>query len=193
MRVGRGQRQAGAPVATRALAAHLRRGGLVAYATRGSFGLGCLPLHTRALRRLVRLKRRPIQKGLIVVADQMRRLRPLIEPLTPAQAQRAAERWPGHWTWLMPARRRVPALLRGHHRQLAVRVDDYPPVRALCRALGTALVSTSANRSGQPPARSTRAVRRLFGRRVWVVPGRCQPGARASTIADLASGRILRR
>ncbi len=184
--------QGGRGPALRGLAAHLRRGGLIACATRGSFGLGCLPTHVPALRRLVALKRRPLHKGLIVVADRLSRLRGLVQPLSADLQQRAEQRWPGHWTWLVPATRRAPFLLRGRHHQLAVRVDDYPPVQRLCRRLGMALVSTSANRSGQKPARTARQVRRMFGARVRVLPGRCQRGARASTIADLRSGRILR-
>ena len=176
----------------RALAAHLRAGGLVAYPTRGSFGLGCLPTHRPALRRLVRMKRRPLHKGLIVVADRIERLRGLLSPLDAGQQARAAARWPGHWTWLIPAAAKVPALLRGRHDKIAVRVDDYAPVRTLCAGLRTALVSTSANRSGQRPARTSRQVRQMFGTRVRLLSGRCERGARASTIADLATGRILR-
>ncbi len=176
----------------RALRAHLRRGGLIAYPTRACFGLGCLPLHLPALRRLIRLKRRPQSKGLIVVADRIGRLRHLVAPLDPQLRARAAQRWPGHWTWLMAAAPRVPGALRGSSGRIAVRVDDFDPVRRLCAQLGTALVSTSANRSGERPARTEREVLRAFGKRVRVVPGRCQRGTRPSTIADLASGRILR-
>lgn len=181
------------PFAPAALRAHLRAGGLLAYATRGCFGLGCLPSHWPALRRLVRLKRRPLSKGLIVVADRRERLRRLLAPLSPELAARAESRWPGHWTWLLPVAPRVPGALRGRSGRIAARVDDYPPVRRLCVAVRCALVSTSANRSGQRPARTTREVRRAFGDRVRVIPGRCERGARPSTIADLASGRILRR
>jgi L-threonylcarbamoyladenylate synthase len=177
---------------TRGLAAYLRAGGLLAYPTRGSFGLGCLPGHRRALRRLVRIKRRPLHKGLIVVSDRIERLRRLHAPLDPALAARAATRWPGHWTWLVPVAPGVPRILHGRGSRIALRVDDYPPVRALCAGLRTALVSTSANRSGQRPARTLREVRRRFGPALRVLAGRCEPGARPSVIADLASGTILR-
>lgn len=178
--------------AARALLAHLRRGGLIAYATAGSFGLGCLPQHPQALRRLVRLKRRPLHKGLIVVADRLERLQRFMAPLASAQQAQLRARWPGHWTWLVPASRRVPALLRGRSRKIALRVDPYPSVKALCAALRVPLVSTSANRSGRRALRSARAVQRQFGGQVKVLNGRCKRGARASTIADLLSGRILR-
>ena len=56
---------------------HLRRGGLIAYPTESCYGLGCLPTHTKALKKLIRLKRRPQHKGIIVIGDKLDRLPPL--------------------------------------------------------------------------------------------------------------------
>jgi len=180
------------PASPRALNARLRAGGLIAYPTRASFGLGCLPDQTRALHLLTRLKRRPVHKGMIVVADTEARLMHLMQPLTPQQHQTLSEKWPGNWTWLVPPSKKVLPLLRGKHQAIALRVDAFPPVFNLCKSLKTALVSTSANLSGHQPIRSAREMRKRFGARVTVIPGRCQRGARASTIADLFSGKILR-
>jgi len=180
------------PASPRALMARLRKGGLIAYPTRASFGLGCLPLHAQALRKLTRLKRRPLQKGLIVVADQFSRLQPLIQPLTQEHSHKALEKWPGNWTWLIPAHPRVPLALKGKSPSIAVRVDAYPPLRGLCQTLKTALVSTSANRSGHKPIQTEREIKKQFGQAVTVISGRCQKRARASTIADLQTGKILR-
>jgi L-threonylcarbamoyladenylate synthase len=180
------------PASPRALNARLRAGGLIAYPTRASFGLGCLPNHACALRRLTRLKRRPIYKGMIVVADREIRLKNLMQPLSPQQHQILSEKWPGNWTWLVPPSKKVLPLLRGRHRAIALRIDAYPPVYTLCKRLKTALVSTSANRSGHRPIRSEKEIRKRFGEKVTVISGRCQKGARASTIADLFTGKILR-
>ena len=62
--------------------------------------------------------------------------------------------WPGPNTWLMPCQPAAPGWLRGAHATLAVRVTAHPLAAALCRAFGGAIVSTSANRAGRPPARS---------------------------------------
>jgi L-threonylcarbamoyladenylate synthase len=173
------------------LRAYLRRGQIIAYPTRGCFGLGCLPNHPLALKRLIRLKGRPQKKGMIVVADKLTALSPLIAPLSPELKARAMAQWPGHWTWVVPARRGVSPLLRGRHRTLAVRLDNYPPVRALCGAIG-ALTSTSANRAGEKPLRFARSVRQRFGSSVKVLPGHCERGARPSTVADLLTGKLFR-
>ena len=182
----------------RALRAYLRQGGLIAYATQAVFGLGCDPRSARGVRRLLALKRRPAHKGLIVIADRQERLAPFHQPLTPAQQQRMQRRWPGAHTWLVPAAARVLVALRGRHRQpgqrprVALRVDAHPDAVALCRHLRMALVSTSANRAGQRPLKSTRACQRQFGERVRVVPGRVEAHCRPSTIADLLSDQVFR-
>lgn len=176
----------------RALQAFLRSGGVIAYPTESCFGLGCDPTNAHALRRLLRIKGRPQRKGLIVIAQRLSQLKPLIAPVTPEQKQRMFEHWPGPHTWLVPASQRCPALLRGRHTSLAVRVTANPFAANLCRNAGMALVSTSANHNGRVPAKTTRECRRLFGSRVRVLPGRTGGASKPSTIQDLITGKILR-
>ncbi len=186
------------PYSSRALRAYLRQGGVIAYATQAVFGLGCDPWSPRGVRRLLAVKRRPAHKGLIVIADRQERLAPFHRRLTPAQQARALSRWPGAHTWLMPAAARVPRSLLGRHRQpgqwprIALRVDAHRDAVALCRHLEMALVSTSANRAGQHPIKSTRECLRRFGKAVRVIPGRVKAHCRPSTIADLMSERVFR-
>ena len=176
----------------RAIRAHLARGGLVAYPTASCYGLGCDPLNYRAIRRLLRLKGRTRSKGLIVIGSRQKQLAPYVARLPAATWEKAAATWPGPHTWLMPASRKTPAWLRGAHDSIAVRVDAHPDAARLCHALGYALVSTSANRSGRQSLKTYRQVARAFGRRVLVRPGRIG-GARApSTIHDVRTGRRLR-
>jgi L-threonylcarbamoyladenylate synthase len=73
-----------------------------------------------------------------------------------------------------------------------VRVTAHPDAAGLCRALDMALVSTSANRSGQVMLRSAAACRKAFGARVKVLPGRIGKRRRPSTIVDPMSGGVLR-
>lgn len=176
----------------RALNQYLRRGGLLAYPTESCFGLGCDPRHTGALKRLLRLKRRPWHKGLIVVAADLAQVRPLLRPLSPAATAAATRYWPGPYSLLLPCRAGVSPYLRGRHRQLAVRLSAFAPVPALCRHAGMALVSTSANRAGQRPLRTARECRRLFGHAVRVINRPIGGSKRPSTIIDPDSGQILR-
>ena len=172
--------------------ARFRHGGVLAYATESCFGLGCDPFNVHAIRRILAIKARPNHKGLIVIAADLAQLRPLIRPLTPAQLAVVNQYWPGPYTFLLPASRRVPHLLRGRHDKIAVRVTGHGPAAALCQALGSPLVSTSANRAGQKSLRTARACRIAFGERVHILSGRIGKRRKPSTIIDLDSGRVLR-
>ena len=181
--------------AARGLRAHLRRGGLVAYPTESSYGLGCLPTHRRALRRLMRLKKRPQHKGLIVIGNDLKQLEPLLQRLPENQRRLAQSTWPAAVTFLFAAADSVPSLLRGRGRgreKLAVRVPAHDGARRLCALLGTPLVSTSCNRSGRRALRHQCEVRRCFGRDAYVVNGRCGGSKRPSRIVDAQSGAYLR-
>lgn len=173
--------------------ANLRRGGVLAYATESCFGLGCDPRQVRALKRVIRLKGRPNHKGMIVIAASLAQLRPFIRPLSATDTQRLSQYWPGPNTLLLPASRHVLPLLRGRGRQkIAVRITAHTETAALCRAVGMALVSTSANRAGQHSLKSTRACRKQFGKQVLTLPGLTGKRKSPSTIIDFASGRVLR-
>ncbi|WP_110686549.1 L-threonylcarbamoyladenylate synthase [Salinicola aestuarinus] len=171
----------------------LQRGGVIAYPTEGVWGLGCNPDDATALSRLIALKGRASDKGLILIAGEIAQLEPWLAGIDSEARERLEASWPGPNTWLIPDNGRAQALLHGAHPTLAVRVSDHPLVRELCAAWGGALVSTSANRAGEAPAMSGDAIRTLFGDAVDVVVDGALGGRdRPSTIRDLASNRTLR-
>ena len=177
----------------RTVARTVQSGGVVAYPTEAVYGLGCDPRNELAARRLLALKDRPMHKGLILIAADFAQLAPFLQPLSPADQARLAVTWPGPYTWLIPARPDTPRWLRGRHDTLAVRVTAHPLAAALCRACGHALVSTSANFSGRPPARTALAVRRQLGRTIdALLVGPTGGAAQPTEIRDLRSGQRVR-
>lgn len=177
----------------RAAASAVKAGGIIAYPTEAVFGLGCDPLNEQAVRRLLALKRRPAHKGLILIAAAFEQLSEFLQPLTLADHARLAATWPGPCTWLIPARPTTPYWLRGCHDTLAVRVTAHPLVVALCRACGHPLVSTSANLSGRPPARSALAVRRQLGLHIdYLLAGALGGALKPTEIRDLRTERVVR-
>jgi len=168
----------------------LLSGGIVAYPTEGVFGLGCMPDDPEAILRLLRLKRRDPAKGLILIASRREQLAGWIA-MDPAELPQADPAKPV--TWIAPTGSGVSRLVRGAHAGLAVRLTSNPTAAALCDAVGSALVSTSANLSGQATVRNEFILMRKFGGRVdYIVPGRCGPATGASEIRDMATGTIVR-
>lgn len=181
------------PVHLRVAARLLRQGGVIAYPTEGVWGLGCDPFNERAVRHLIDLKQRSEAKGLIIIAAGMDQVEGWLGDLTPAQRAGCAATWPGPFTWVVPAAQ-APRWLRGHHDSIAVRVSAHPGVQALCLAFGGALVSTSANVSGRPPARDTLMLRKQFGCGLdYILPGRLGGDGKPSEIRDARTGIVLRK
>lgn len=144
------------------LAVHaLQQGKLIAYPTEAVYGLGCDPLNETAVTNLLKIKQRPVHKGLILIASDFTQLQPYIKPSS-AMLQRIMPSWPGPITWVIPAQDWVTTYLKGSHHSLAVRVSAHPLVQQLCANYGGAIISTSANISAQAPARSALAVRKNF-------------------------------
>ena len=170
----------------------VREGGVIAYPTEAVWGLGCDPWNAAAVRQLLALKARPVEKGLILVAADMAQFAFLLDDLPEAWLDQLRGSWPGPNTWLVPHRGRLPAWITGRHDSVALRVSDHPLVRALCAHTGP-LVSTSANPAGQPAARSRLRVEQYFGGCLDAVLGGELGGRRnPSLIRDLRSGQVLR-
>lgn len=169
-------------------------GGVIAYPTEAVYGIGCDPLNEAAIRRLLRIKGRPVEKGLILIAARFSQLEGFVDPLPANVRTMLLETWPGPVTWLVPAKAGVPTTLRGAHNTLAVRVTAHPVASELCERLNHALVSTSANVSGAEPARSRAQVFHMFGSSIdYILEGQVDLQAKPTQIRDAASGKIVRR
>jgi L-threonylcarbamoyladenylate synthase len=169
----------------------LQRGELITYPTEGVWGLGCDPDNSEAVSRLLLLKQRPIEKGLILVAANMEQLSPYLCHLSAQQLQVLRSTWPGPNTWLIPANEAVAPWISGGQKNVALRVSVHPVVKALCEAFGGPIVSTSANRSGKSAAISLLAVQLRFPS-VVRMPGNLTHPGQPSTIRDLQTGNVIR-
>lgn len=165
-------------------------GGIVTMPTEGVFGLSCMPDDQRALERLLALKRRDPAKGLILIGASRQQFVPWLAADAPPIPDPDPAR---PTTWIVTAAAGVSPLLRGQHPGLAVRITVNPVAAAVCEAVDSPLVSTSANLAGEPTARNRFVLRRKFGACVdYIVPGDCGPAAGPSEIRDLQSGKVLR-
>lgn len=172
----------------------LRAGGVIAYPTEGVYGIGCDPQRVDAVARVLRLKRRAADKGLILIARALSQLDGWVR-MDPTVEARVAPTWPGPVTWVVAAGPLAPSWISGGRDTLAVRVTAHPQAAALCRAFGGPLVSTSANLAGRRPARTALELRlRLPAAAVdFVVPGAVGERAGPTEIRLGETGEVLRR
>lgn len=178
-----------------AAVAALHDGGVIAYPTEAVYGLGCDPHDAHAVAQLFALKQRPPTQGVLLIAADFAQVENYIDlARVPADAlARVRASWPGPYTWVFPRAADTPAWLAGAHTGIALRVTAHAQAAELCRAFGGALVSTSANRHGAPPARSADEVHAAFGGDLrYILEGPTGGLERPTPIRDAITGEQLR-
>ena len=182
----------------------LRLGKVLAFPTETYYGLAADARNERALAAIHEAKGRPAgspillllasldQLGAVAVYDRLDSAGAL---LADAVAVLASSFWPGPLTIVLPARPELSPLLTAGTGTIGVRVSSLPLARGLAAALGHPITGTSANRSGEPPARTAAEARdALAGRIDGVIDGGTTPGGAPSTVVELTSGapRLVR-
>jgi L-threonylcarbamoyladenylate synthase len=178
-----------------AATALLRRGGVLAYPTEAVFGLGCDPHDRAAFEHVFALKQRPATQGVLLIAADFAQVERYIDlaAVPPGVLAQVRASWPGPNTWIFPRSPAVPDWVAGAHAGIALRVTAHAPAAALCRAFGGALVSTSANPHGQPPARTPATVETYFGDALeGLLDAPLGDQQKPTVIRDAISGAIIR-
>jgi hypothetical protein len=151
----------------------VRQGGVIAYPTEAVWGLGCDPWSAAAVYRLLALKQRPVEKGLILVAADIGQFDFLLADLPAAWLARLEQSWPGPNTWLVPHHNRLPEWISGVHDSAGARA-----VRAY-RAAGVDL-----GQPGRAPGGAFAPARRAVLRRPAGWRARRRPGRAAQPQPD---------
>lgn len=166
---------------------------MIAYPTEFCYGLGCDPRDKAAVQRIVQIKRRQLDQGVILIAANTEQINQYADLLSAPMQEAILASWPGPQTWLLPTREDTPDWISGKHSSIAMRVTAHPECQSLCNGFGGAIVSTSANRHGQAPLKSASAVIEEMGTEVDFVLDAPLGGAeRPSTIRDSITGEQLR-
>ena len=170
----------------------LRDGGVVAHACEGVWGLACDPWNKQSVERVAAIKERGLEKGLILIAASSSDFKPELGALTERSLALVLESWPGNQSWVVESAR-FPDWITGGRDSVAVRVPGSTQARSLAHRFGGPLVSTSANKSGLPPALTEAAVRLAFEREVdYILPGDITGDDGHSRLSVAATGERLR-
>jgi L-threonylcarbamoyladenylate synthase len=170
------------------VAVHLDRGGLIAYPTETVYGLGARA-DAEGVAALRALKGRESEKPFLVLLPSEGTGPRDLAWTPPAQAL-AGRFWPGPLTLVLAdPEGSWPEGVRNSRGGVAVRRSPHPFIQALHRVWPHALLSTSANRSGGPPARTPEQVEgAVEGRpglhRLWILDGGPLVDSEPSTLVD---------
>jgi L-threonylcarbamoyladenylate synthase len=173
----------------------LRDGGIVALPTDTVYGIAVALTTPGGIERLFEVKRRPADKGIMLLLDDAAQAS-RAGVMTPAAEALAAACWPGGLTVVVPQRPDVPwpRALSGGTTTIGLRVPDHDAPRTIARSVGP-LPTTSANVSGLPEGRDAEDIVAQLGDAVdLVLDGGRAHGGPASTVVDCSGDRptILR-
>ncbi|OGO39246.1 MAG: threonylcarbamoyl-AMP synthase [Chloroflexi bacterium RBG_16_57_11] len=168
----------------------LRAGDLVAFPTDTVYGLGAMLMIPSAIEQLYAVKGRDAAKAIAVLLGDEAALLQVAGALSGLAARLVERFWPGPLTLVVPAHPALPANLSSQL-TVGVRMPDHPVALALLRRTGP-LAVTSANRSGQPSARTAEEVyAQLNGRIPLILDGGETPGGLPSTVVDCTGSEPL--
>lgn len=173
----------------------LKSGGIIAYPTETFYALGVNAMDEGALKRLYKLKGRPIKKPLPVIVGDIKGLKRLIKKLPP-HAQRLIKKfWPGPLTIIFEASFDIPELLTAKTGKIAIRIPREEIALRLVKKAGFPVTSTSANPTGKRPAIEPEKVIQYFSEKIdLLIDGGKTPGGKPSTIVDVTGNiRIIRK
>ena len=165
---------------------------VIAYPTEGVWGLGCLPESETATSKILELKKRSWEKGLILLCSSFAQLEPYVI-LDSEEAKVLQGSLDSGRTYLVRKSDRVQRWISGTHDKVAVRITNHPTVKGICESVNQPIVSTSANLAGKPAAKTRLQLVRSFGQQVdYIVSGKLGGRQGASEIVDLKTGSIIR-
>ena len=173
----------------------IRSGGLAVYPTDTLYGLGADALHPAAVENLSALKGRGGPFSVVVGSiDQLREYALVSGDIT----DKLLGMLPGPYTIILPARRPedFPNAVIGPYNRVGFRIPDHPLIQTAFQDQGNPIISTSVNRTGEPPFQDPDEISSHFDQQVdLLVDAGTLPASLGSTIIDVNEEpwRILRQ
>ena len=135
----------------------MRKGGVILYPTDTGWGIGCDATNAEAVAKVYALKRRDDSKALICLVDSENRLQRYVRNV-PDVAWQLIEAVEKPTTLILDGAVNLAPNLIAEDGSIGIRVTKEPFSHELCYRFQKAIVSTSANVSGEPAAQNYRDI-----------------------------------
>lgn len=174
----------------------LNQGGIVIFPTDTAFGIGCRIDNEKAIERLFKIRKRPLNQATPVLFDTIERIKEYVLPLDKNIEKLMHQYWPGALTVIVKCKKnKVPDLVRGGGENLGVRIPDHRVPIALIKKTGVPILGPSANIHGElTPYMFNEIDKKLIRLADFVLEGKTKQNNLASTVVDCSKTpwKILR-
>ena len=161
-------------------------GGLVAIPTESFYGLAVSATNSRAIQRLLDVKKRGSDQPILILIPSVEQLDQYVVLIPQIAHPLMNKFWPGGLTLIFEAKSNLPRELTAGTGKIGIRLSSHPVATALAQAVGSPITATSANISGQPACSSAKEVSKQLGKRVdLILDGGETAGGKGSTVLDV--------
>jgi tRNA threonylcarbamoyl adenosine modification protein (Sua5/YciO/YrdC/YwlC family) len=167
----------------------LRNGGVIAYPTDTTYGIGCSIMNRKGLERIYQIKQRDRKKPFSFICADLSEVSRYAR-LTNVAFKIMKRCLPGPYTFVLDASREVPDLLTTKQKTVGIRIPDNPICLAIVRELGVPIVTTSANISGEAPEGDPHAIDDAFGAMLDLVVDGGMLATDVSSVISLIGDRV---
>ena len=168
----------------------IKNGGIIIYPTDTLYGIGCNPFDPKAIKKLIKLKKRS-DKPLPILCSDLNHAQNLVH-LGEIGKKLAAKFWPGGLTIIAKSiADNLPRELIGNSGGIGVRVPNHEGALKIISRCGGKLIATSANISGNETLETPEKIRQIFNDKFDVlIYGNNKPSGVQSTVVDVVSGKV---
>ncbi len=122
----------------------LQSGGIIIYPTDTIYGLGCDIFQHKAVERICRIKQiEPQKANLSFICNDLSDLSMYTKPVPTPLYRLLKQYLPGAFTFILPASKEVPKILKTKKDTVGLRIPDNEIARTIARELGHPLLSAS--------------------------------------------------
>jgi tRNA threonylcarbamoyl adenosine modification protein (Sua5/YciO/YrdC/YwlC family) len=163
----------------------LRKGGVIIYPTDTIYGLGCDIFEQKAIQRICRIKNiNPSKAQLSFVCSDLSDMSKYIKPMSTATYRLLRHHLPGPYTFILPASKEVPRVLKSRKDTVGLRIPDNGVALAIVRELGHPILSVSLPGENVEDYTDPDLIYRNFEKQVDLVIDSGIGGVVPSTIID---------
>ena len=146
----------------------LSQGGIIIYPTDTVYGIGCDITKKNAIERILQIKARSAKKPFSFICSDLKHISHYAE-VSDVNYRILKRFLPGPYTFILPATKYVPQLLRAKQKTVGIRIPDHPVALEIVKELGNPLLSTSANLGGKDVITDPYDMDRFFGKLVDII------------------------
>src|ERR1035438_7139012 len=146
----------------------LQDGGVIAYPTDTTYGIGCSIFNKKGIERIYRMKQREHKKPFSFICPNLSEVAQYARVSN--TAFKILKRYlPGPYTFVLEATREVPDLLMTRQKTVGIRIPDTRICLDIVQLLGHPIVTTSANLSGEDPSADPSFIEEIFGHQLDII------------------------